>query len=405
MKRHSDGTAAAVERNMEDDEIALRVTWSGSMYPVEIPRNCTVLDLKAILFELTEVLPIRQKVLGIPRAKGAPPVIDGTVLSSLPFKADQKLMLIGTRESAIAEIQAYEASAAAVSAEKAVVNDLDLDVDYSGDSAVDPVIRYQESIRKKLNRRLENTDIHVINEPRRGKKLLVLDLDLTLFDTKGMQTTPMSELARPGLHRFLACCYRYYDLVIWSQTSWRWLEAKLTELNMLTNNDYKISFVLDRTSMFSITSRRGSEERRHEVKALEIIWRKFSDSRFSAANTVHIDDLSRNFALNPQSGLKILPYKNSQTTNVRATDRELLYLMRYLSLISSETDFSSLNHKYWKQYAASRASEVVGDDSDAALAELIGPTRPPPAATNDSKGSGDGSGGSSGPGGGGASSP
>lgn len=388
MKRQLDGSKAACEeRAMEDDEIALRVTWSGSIYPVEIPRTSTVFDLKAILFELTEVLPIRQKVLGIPRAKGGPPVTDDTVLSSLPFKPDQKLMLVGTRESVIAEIQAYESSGAAASTEKAIVDDLDLD--YSGESAIDPVIRYQESIRKKLNRRLENTDILIINEPRPGKKLLVLDLDLTLFDTKGMQTTPMSELARPGLHRFLACCYKNYDLVIWSQTSWRWLEAKLTELNMLTNESYKISFVLDRTSMFAITSRRGSEERRHEVKALEIIWRKFPDTRFSAANTVHIDDLSRNFALNPQSGLKISPYKNSQTTNVRSTDRELLYLMRYLSLISSEPDFSTLNHNYWKQYAAARAHEKVGDDSDTALAELSGPS---PQAGSSSRGNESGSG-------------
>lgn len=404
MKRHLDGSEAALEeRTMEDDEIALRVTWSGSMYPVEIPRTCTVLDLKAVLFELTEVLPMRQKVLGIPRAKGGPPVGDDTVLSSLPFKADQKLMLVGTRESVIAEIQAYESSTAAASTEKAIIDDLDLDVDYSGDSAVDPVIRYQESIRKKLNRRLENTDIRIINEPRPGKKLLVLDLDLTLFDTKGMQSTPMSELARPGLHRFLTCCYRNYDLVIWSQTSWRWLEAKLTELNMLTNEGYKISFVLDRTSMFAITSRRGSEERRHEVKALEIIWRKFPDTRFSAANTVHIDDLSRNFALNPQSGLKISPYKNSQTTNARATDRELFYLMRYLSLISSEVDFSKLNHTYWKQYAAARASEIVGDDSDTALAELLGPSRQADSSNSKDKESGSGGGGS-GSGGSGSSS-
>jgi ubiquitin-like domain-containing CTD phosphatase 1 len=383
---------------MEDDEIAFRVTWSGSTYPVEISRNLTLSDLKAVLFELTEVLPIRQKVLGIPRAKGGPPVTDESVLSSLPFKPDQKLMLVGTRESAIADIQAYESSAAVASAENAVVNDLDVDVDYSGDAAVDPVIRYQESIRKKLDRRVESTEIHIINEPRPGKKLLVLDLDLTLFDTKGMQTAPMSELARPGLHRFLAACYANYDLVIWSQTSWRYLEVKCTELNMLTASDYKISFVLDRTSMFSITSRRGIEERRHEVKALEIIWRKFSN-RYNAANTVHIDDLSRNFALNPRNGLRCTAYRNSQTTNVRATDRELFYLMRYLSLISREEDFSNLNHKYWKQYVASHASVVMGDDSDRVLVELAGTSPASPMASRDSAGGGGGRGnGDGGPG-------
>lgn len=384
MKRNIDGSSSVAVREDEavvaeaedDDEIVLRVSWSGSLYPVELPRHATVSDLKGVMWELTEVLPKRQKVIGIPRAKGGPAVSDETVLSSLPFKPDQKLMLIGTREADIEAVAAI--SAAAESSVTSVVNDLDLDVDYS-DSANDSVIRYRESNKKKLKRRLDSTNITIINEPRPGKKLLVLDLDLTLFDTKGMQSTPMAQLARPGLHRFLACCYTNYDLVIWSATGWRYVEAKLTELNMLMHPDYKISFVLDRTSMFSITSQRGRVERRHEVKALEIIWRKFPDGQFGAVNTVHIDDLSRNFALNPQSGLKISPYKHSRTTNAAATDRELFYLMRYLSLIArEEPDFATLNHKHWKQYSAARAAVTLGDDSDQVLRDLSGGLSNPP---------------------------
>ena len=60
---------------------------------------------------------------------------------------------------------------------------------------------------------------------------------------------------------------------------------------------------------FSVYSRRKGKPFKHEVKALEIIWAKFPD--YSAANTLHIDDLSRNFALNPQCGLKIPAYKVS----------------------------------------------------------------------------------------------
>lgn len=388
MKRTIDGSSTAVREDEtpaedEDEEIVLRVSWSGSLYPVELPRDATVGDLKGIMWELTEVLPKRQKVIGIPRPKAGPPVDDDTVLSTLPLKHDQKLMLIGTREADIEAVAAI--SAAAESSATSVVNDLDLDVDYSADSS-DSVARQRESAEKKLQRRLDSTSITIINAPRPGKKLLVLDLDLTLFDTKGMQSVPMSQLARPGLHRFLACAYANYDLVIWSQTSWRWLEAKLTELNMLMHTDYKLSFVLDRTSMFPITSRRARVNRRHEVKALDIIWRKFPPGTFSPANTVHIDDLSRNFALNPQSGLKISPYKHSQTTNAAATDRELFYLMRYLSLIArEEADFTSLNHKHWKQYAAARANVTVGDDSDQVLRDLaagLTNNNPPPPPGN-----------------------
>jgi ubiquitin-like domain-containing CTD phosphatase 1 len=347
--------------NFEEDEVALRVSWCGSAYAVELSRTSTVADLKSALFSLTEVLPKRQKVLGIPRTTEGLPVTDETAIAEIPFKQEHKLMLVGTREEDISQVHTSLLS----SLDEEVFNDLDFDY-ASGSGSHGLVVRNPESNARKLKRRLETTEIRIINELRPGKKLLVLDLDYTLFDCKG-NAEMIADLGRPGLHRFLSCCYRYYDIVIWSQTSWRWLEAKLTELSMLLHADYKISFVLDRTSMFSITSRKGADDRKHEVKALEIIWKKFP-GRWDASNSIHIDDLSRNFALNPQSGLKILPFKNARIT--RSVDRELYHLMRYLSLIAKhERDFRLMNHKTWKRYCEARVSEVLEDESDLEIPE------------------------------------
>ena len=55
--------------------------------------------------------------------------------------------------------------------------------------------------------------------------------------------------------------------------------------------------------MFSVYSARGGQPFKHEVKALDIIWRKFP--QYGPQNTIHVDDLSRNFALNPGNGLKV----------------------------------------------------------------------------------------------------
>lgn len=194
----------------------------------------------------------------------------------------------------------------------------------------------------------------LINPLRPGKKLLVLDLDYTLFD---MRSEPHPEsgwniLRRPFTHRFLTAAYQHYEIVIWSQTSWRWLELKLTELGILTHTDYKVLFVLDKTSMFRIESvQSGGDKRKHHVKPLELIWRKFP--HWSASNTIHIDDLGRNFALNPQSGLKIKPYKDAHTT--RPHDRELVYLTRYLQLIANEKEFTGLDHANWKKVVEAMA--------------------------------------------------
>ena len=332
-----------------EQEVALRIKWSGTLYPVELSPTSTIAELKNRLYELTEVLPKRQRVLGLPKVDGSV-ALDHHRMCDLRLKPEQRLMLIGSREEAISAVSA-----------PVHVNDVinDLDIDYEDDENRRSV-RNEVIWRQRLRRRIENTQIEFINEPRPGKKLLVLDLDYTLFDCKSSAAS-IAELGRPGLHPFLTSAYRYYDIVIWSQTSWRWLEAKLTGLSMLLSPSYKISFVLDRTSMFSITSRRGSHERSHEVKALELIWRKFPE-RWDASNTIHIDDLSRNFALNPQSGLKILPFKNANVT--RESDRELYLLDRYLALIAEkESDFTKLKHKHWKRYCAKHDNSTNGDSS------------------------------------------
>ena len=76
-----------------------------------------------------------------------------------------------------------------------------------------------------------------------------------------------------------------------------------------------------------------------------------------------LDDLNRNFAFNPQCGLKIKPYKNS--TEARTSDRELLYLSVYLALIAEhEKDFRGLNHEQWREYMARKGQSVEKVDAE-----------------------------------------
>lgn len=85
---------------------------------------------------------------------------------------------------------------------------------------------------------------------------------------------------------------------------------------MLQHPEYKIAFVLDQKSMFryssghiytltisSIMGERKGKVKKHQVKPLKLIWEKMSF--FGPHNTIHVDDLSRNFAMNPKEGLKI----------------------------------------------------------------------------------------------------
>lgn len=175
---------------------------------------------------------------------------------------------------------------------------------------------------------------------------------------------------------------------------------------MLMNPSYKIAFVLDRTSMFqittSITGFNAPAPKSHEVKALDLIWRRFPT--FSAANTIHLDDLSRNFALNPGSGLRVTAYKNSEA--MRHTDRELWGLAEYLQLIAvREPNFETLEHRNWQRYVATHGGQhgARGAAAGGGGSSTNGAGSGNGAGSSSDGGSGNGSGNSNGAGSGGSS--
>ncbi|KAJ2847484.1 hypothetical protein IWW36_003837 [Coemansia brasiliensis] len=278
-----------------------------------------------------------QKLLGL--VKGKLPSNSET-LESLGIKSSARVRLIGTRKadqlrsmtSALDESDSYNLPA---------INDSDcLDATCSQMPVV--VSNY----KKKLDKVIGETKVQVINPPRPGRKLLVLDLDFTLLDCNP-HSGNMMNMARPGLHDFLTATYEYYDFIVWSQTNWVVLESKMTILGMLTHPSYRIVTALDASTMISVRSLRGEKEVSHHVKALEIIWTWFSQI-YDHKNTVHVDDLDRNFALNWQNGLKIRPYKRS---SLRAhKDKELGKLAQYLLLIAELDSFENLDHSQWRSY-------------------------------------------------------
>lgn len=224
---------------------------------------------------------------------------------------------------------------------------------------------------ENLKKFTETTAIHIMNQPRQGKPLMVLDLDHTLLDfsrkTMERDTNTISgsgsakAMKRPHMDEFLTTSYQHYDLVVWSQTSWRWLETKLTELGMVSHPGYKFCFVLDKTSMFAITStKRDGSSHKHQVKPLQIIWSKFP--QWGAHNTVHLDDLTRNFALNLSSGLKVSAYHRKRTSGRR--DAELLGLSKYLAQVAqSGLSFDAVDFGRWMDVASGKVElEAAPED-------------------------------------------
>lgn len=259
---------------------------------------------------------------------------DDDIIGKLDLKPGYKLMLMGSREEDIAE-----ASQAPENVPD-VINDLDIEEE-------EVEIEKAEVNLRKIQIRIDRYVITELNPLREGKKLLVLDIDYTLFDHKSVAESG-AELMRPYLHEFLTRAYKNYDIVIWSATSMRWINEKMKLLGVSNHPNYKIAFHLDVLAMISVHSPKYGLV---GVKPLGIIWGKYK--QYSAKNTIMFDDIRRNFIMNPQSGLRIRPFKHAHTTRVK--DVELVKLSRYLELIAKVDDFQTLNHRKWEDYKAKKS--------------------------------------------------
>lgn len=304
----------------------IKIKWAGQLHTYDLGDEATLAELKEIIQQKTSIRHDRQKIMGLK--------CQDTDIVKTHYKG-KPIMLIGTPEKEIEEIQ------------KGAPDDLpDIknDLDYVGD---DFALQDNETHLKKIRQRVEKYQIEELNPPRPGSKLLVLDIDYTLFDHRS-PAERASQLMRPYLHEFLTESYnKNYDIVIWSATGMKWIEVKMRELGVTSNPNYKITFMLDSKAMISVfTDQYGVVL----VKPLGVIWGKYA--QWNTQNTIMFDDLRRNFLMNPQTGLKIRPFKNALTEGHK--DKELKRLTRYLKAIADLDDFTQLDHRNWESWLRAR---------------------------------------------------
>ncbi|KAK4703793.1 ubiquitin-like domain-containing CTD phosphatase 1, partial [Phenoliferia sp. Uapishka_3] len=359
-----DDIAALTALDQLPDEIiyALIMSWKATKYAISIVQSDTVGDLKAQIWSLVSVPPQRQKILGLVKGKLPPDEVE--VSTFLTEGKTKEFMMVGTPEGeehketnaalGVPEVDIdYAAKESKAAQSRAVWNVRNRCVK---PEASEGVTSSYVLYRRKLKEAADALGtIDLMNQPREGKKLLVLDLDGCILDTGLWKESNFvaEHFARPFLHDFLRAISPYYDIVIWSQTSWRWLETKLVELNLVGDDkagDYNIIFVLDRAPMFSVYSERNGQPFKHEVKALGIIWSKFP--QYGPETTIHVDDLSRNFALNVNNGLKVHAYRDAMVN--QSTDRELAYVARYMLQLAAmpDVDMSKLDHSRFRKLDA-----------------------------------------------------
>ncbi|MED6131006.1 hypothetical protein PIB30_005959 [Stylosanthes scabra] len=345
-------SASASSSSASEEEVTLTVKWSGKEYTVRVCGDDTVGELKRRICQLTNVLPIRQKLL-YPKV-GSKLNDDNLLLSTLPLKSSFKMTMIGCASLSLGFpifplffLSPFSFLKCRTTEEDILVDPVEApeivdDFELGQEDVVD--VKDMEVNKQKLRRRISHFKIELQNPCRKGKKLLVLDIDYTLFDHRSPAENPR-QLMRPYLHEFLTSVYAEYDIMIWSATSMKWINLKMGQLGVLDNPNYKITALLDHLAMITVQS---SSRGVFDCKPLGLIWAQFPEF-YSPSNTIMFDDLRRNFVMNPQNGLIIKPFRKAHAN--RDSDQELVKLTQYLLAIAELDDLSRLDHNNWELFA------------------------------------------------------
>ena len=202
----------------------VNLKWNKQDLTFDLQPTQTFGELKSLIYEQTRILPDRQKLMGL-KAKGAGALTNTTTMDELNLTP--KIMLMGTPEESITELNLAKAVQPDLSEGQ---EEEQQDTTWIDDPDTVPLEK-REEVRTKLERRVKTYQGKILNEARPGKKLLVLDIDYTLFDHRSAAETG-AELMRPYLHEFLTTVYEHYDIGIWSATSMKWIESKMKLLGI-----------------------------------------------------------------------------------------------------------------------------------------------------------------------------
>ena len=170
-----------------NDSVDIHVKWRGSTYSFSLQLSTNLSELKLLIQGLTNVSPESQKLIGLSKKAGTKLNPNATLEWHQPVLKNGaiNITLIGTPDAEIAELKEK------VHELPSVFNDFS----HEFSPATKEWQQLQEFSQK--------TSIHFINEPRPGKKLLVLDLDHTLLDFSSKEDISPLEM-KVYLHVFCA---------------------------------------------------------------------------------------------------------------------------------------------------------------------------------------------------------
>lgn len=162
----------------EINKVDIQLKWRDNSYSFTLLLSSPLSELKHLIQGLTTVPSTSQKLIGLTKKVGQKLIDDNSLEWHQPALKNGviKITLIGTPDAEIAKFQEK------VLESSTVFNDFS--------HGYSPATKEWQQLQEFS----EKTSINFINEPRAGKKLLVLDLDHTLLDFSSKEEIQSSEM-------------------------------------------------------------------------------------------------------------------------------------------------------------------------------------------------------------------
>lgn len=187
---------------------------TSNTYNVTVDNNATIAMLKHQISLLTNIEIQNQKlIIRKIKTKFDNDTVLSTLFNDVTTTSDNpiRMMLLGTPSSTLKHmhIEAHKH----IELNKFILDDFDLpDTQY--DNITSKLLLQNHKIQHKLQKAITAAEINFINPSRPNKKLLVLDIDYTIFDMKAT-TYDVNKLKRPYTDYMLTTLYQYYDICFW----------------------------------------------------------------------------------------------------------------------------------------------------------------------------------------------
>eukprot|EP00889_Picochlorum_renovo_P004679 jgi/Picre1/31709/NNA_007060.t1 len=301
-----------IPSSSSQETVTLKIKFKSKELSVSLSTSETVGSVKRVLERETHVNAKKQKLLGLKAVQGR--LDDDTLLGDLQ-PPPKVVMLLGSVDSELAQMRRQEEISPCFQ-------------DPEEEDVVMPAgpvaLMDRPEILAKLERRVLQANIKELHPPRSERP---------------------RDLLRPHVELFLSRAYARWDIVIWSATSMKWIDVKLKELGLIDHPEFRITACMDYTAMVTVDNTGMTNKKVFDCKPLHVLWKRYP--QYTSSNTLMLDDLRRNFVLNPQNGLVIKPFKHSTTERGRS-DREFLKLDLYLSKLAELESLDHLNHDEWQ---------------------------------------------------------